>query len=167
MYAVKGGTSNSIDETRTFDALYLQPNDEGGGHFVHNIDTIQRNSACRFIGINKKSIPMTDLMVDLINSQAKREPAGVEFTNINNNTTVNNYQERGSDSNSDFEDDVKLYETSNVITLNKYHELTNNLDQQEEDQQEVNPNVSHINAVGISIACCVFTLEPFSSSGNK
>ena len=31
VYAVKGGTTNSIDKMRTFVALYLRPNDEGGG----------------------------------------------------------------------------------------------------------------------------------------
>ena len=53
VYAAKGGTTNSIDNMRTFEVLYLQPNDEGGGHFVYNIDTMQRISACRVIGINK------------------------------------------------------------------------------------------------------------------
>ena len=40
VYAVKGDSSNSVDEMRTFVALYLQPNDEGGGHFVYNINTM-------------------------------------------------------------------------------------------------------------------------------
>ena len=46
VYGVRGGTTNSIDNSRTFAALYLRPNDEGGGHFVYNIHTIQRYSAC-------------------------------------------------------------------------------------------------------------------------
>ena len=62
VYAVKGDLSISIDEMGTFDTLYLRPNDEGGGHFVYDINTMQRNSACRIIRINKKPIPMTDLM---------------------------------------------------------------------------------------------------------
>ena len=69
VYAVKDGTMNSIDNMRTFDALYLRPNDEGGEHFVYNIATMQRSSVCRVIGINKKPIPMTDLILDLINMQ--------------------------------------------------------------------------------------------------
>ena len=68
---------------RTFYTLYLQPNNEGDGYFVYNIDTMQMNLAFRVIRIKKKPIPMTDLMIDLINSQARREPGGVEFTNIN------------------------------------------------------------------------------------
>ena len=40
IYGVKGGTTNSIDNMRTFPTLYLCPNDEGGGHFVYNIHTM-------------------------------------------------------------------------------------------------------------------------------
>ena len=40
-YAVKGGTTNIIDNMRTFAALYLCPNDEGDGHSVYNIHTMQ------------------------------------------------------------------------------------------------------------------------------
>ena len=47
VYAVKGNTIKSIDKTRTFIALYLRPNDEGGGHFIYNINTMQRSSVCR------------------------------------------------------------------------------------------------------------------------
>ena len=67
VYGVKGGTTNSIDNSRTFAALYLRPNDEGGGHFVYNIHTMQRCYACQVIGINKKPIPMGDNLIELIN----------------------------------------------------------------------------------------------------
>ena len=76
---------------KTFDALYLQPNNEGVGHFVYNIDTMQRNLVCRVIGINKKHILMTDLMIDLINRQARREQKGMKFTNTGNNAIVKDY----------------------------------------------------------------------------
>ena len=76
VYTVNGDSSSSVDEMLTFDALYLRPNTDGGGHFVYNIDTMQRNSACRVIGSNKKPIPMKDLIIKVINSQASREPAG-------------------------------------------------------------------------------------------
>ena len=92
--------------------------------------------AYRVIETNKKPIPMTDLMIDLINRQARREPAGVEFNNIDNNTTVNDYEVHGGDSNSDLDDDDKSYEISDNSTLNKDHELADNPDQKEEDQQQ-------------------------------
>ena len=37
VYAVKGGTTNSIDNMRTFDILCLCPNDKGSGYFAYNI----------------------------------------------------------------------------------------------------------------------------------
>ena len=40
VYAVKGDSSNSVDEMRTFDALYLRPNDDSGGYFVYNTKTM-------------------------------------------------------------------------------------------------------------------------------
>ena len=102
---------------------------------MYNINTMQRNSAHRVIGINKKPIPMTDLMIKVINSQARREPVGVEFTNIGIDTTLNDYEDRGSDSESDFEDDDQSYETSDNSILDEDHELGNDPDQQEIDQQ--------------------------------
>ena len=87
---------------RTFAALYLRPNEKGGGHFVYNIATMQRKWACRVIGINKKPIPLADLIIDTINKQAKEEKQGIEFNNINKNTTVNIYKEHGNDFDSDF-----------------------------------------------------------------
>ena len=93
MYSVKGRTTNSIDNMRTFAALYLCPNDERGGYFVYNIATMQRSSACRVIRINKKPIPMTDLIIDTINKQAKEDKQGIESGDINMRTKVNDYKE--------------------------------------------------------------------------
>ena len=53
IYAVKGGTTNNIENMKTFAALYLRPNDKGGKTFVYNIATMQRSLTCRVIGINK------------------------------------------------------------------------------------------------------------------
>ena len=100
VYVVKEGTTNSIDNMRTFAALYLCPNNKGGGYFVYNIDTMQRCSLCRVIGINKKPIPMTDLIIGTINKQAVEELQRIKFVNIDMKTTVNGYEERGNDSDS-------------------------------------------------------------------
>ena len=45
VYAVKGGTTNSIDKMRTIAAIYLRLNNKGDGHFVYNINTMQRSLA--------------------------------------------------------------------------------------------------------------------------
>ena len=49
-------------------------------------------------------------------------------------TIVNDYKERGNDSNSDFEDDDKLYETSDNSIVDGDNDLTNEPDQPKEDQ---------------------------------
>ena len=120
---------------RSFAALYLRSNDNGGGHFVYNIDTMQRCSVCRVVGINKKPIPMAENVIDTINKQAGEETHGIEFADINLKTTVNEYEARGYDSDSDFEDDNKSYETSDDFTVKGDNNLADGPDQIEEDQQ--------------------------------
>ena len=79
----------------------------------------------------------------------------MEFTNIDSNTTLNDYEDRGSDSDSNFEDDDKSYKTSDDSTLDEDHELDDDLDQREEDRQhqfniqEVNDSDSEDEGVGI------------------
>ena len=150
LYGIPGKTTNSIDNMRGFTALYLRPNDEGGGHFVYNIDTMQRCSVGRVIGINKKPIPMNDNVIATINKQAKEEAEGIEFSDINLKTTVEDYQERGEDSDDDFEYDDKSYKTSDDSTVKGDNDIDddcddeteqheddhNNADQQEDDQQQ-------------------------------
>ena len=60
---------------------------------------------------------MTDLIINTIYKQAKEEKQGIEFNDINKNTTVNDYKERGNDSDSDSEDDGKSYKTSDGSTI--------------------------------------------------
>ena len=55
----------------------------------------------------------------------------MEFTNIDSNTTLNDYEACGNDSGSDsnFEDDDKSYEISDDSTLDEDYELDNDPDQ--------------------------------------
>jgi hypothetical protein len=71
VYRVPGGSSNSVEKSRTFDALYLRPNDGGDGHFVYNISTKQRNSVPRVIGLEGKGIPMTYEIINTIMNRAR------------------------------------------------------------------------------------------------
>ena len=102
---------------RTFDDLYLRPNGEGGGHFVYNINTMQRNSDDRVIGVNNKPIPMTQLTLDTINRQGKEEdqPEGIIFGDINMETTVSDLDASPDEVNPQFNNvnaDDKSYLTS-------------------------------------------------------
>ena len=103
VYGVKGGILSYVDEMQTFDGIYLRPNDEGGGNFVYNISTKERNSACRVIrSANKKPLPMTDMMIQILNLGATREktdaPEGTVFTNACGHTTIQDYVEDDVDS---------------------------------------------------------------------
>ena len=113
---------------------------------MYNIHTIQRCSACQFIGINKKPIPMGDDLIELINKQASEELCGVESANINMETTVNDYEERGDESNSDFEYEDKSYETSDDSTVAGDGDLSNEPDQVGEDQGQ-HFNVPEVNDI--------------------
>ena len=55
---------------------------------------------------------MDNHVIATINKQTREELQGIEFADINLKTTVNDYEDRGYDSDSDFEDDDKSYETS-------------------------------------------------------
>ena len=119
---------------------------KGGGYFVYNINPMKRSSACRVIGLNKKSIPFDDLVVDTINKQAKEKSEGIEFADINLKTTVNDYEERDNNSESDFEDDDKIYETSDDSTVKGDNDMSVGPDQTEEGQQQ-HFNVQEFNDV--------------------
>ena len=136
VYAAKGGTTNVIEYMRTFATLHLRPNDKGGGHFVYNINTLQRCSPCRGVSFNRKPIPLDDNVIETNNKQTAEALHGIEFTNINMKTTVNNFKERDNDSDSDFEDDDKLYETSDDSTVDGDNDLSDGPNQLEEDQQQ-------------------------------
>jgi hypothetical protein len=109
VYGVPGGSSNSVEKMRTFDALYLRPNDGGGGHFVYNISTKQRNSVPRVIGLSGKAIPMTNEIIKTINDQGAQEdqPEGLIFGDRNNLTTILDLEpcEEGEEKNPEFNDD--------------------------------------------------------------
>ena len=96
---------------------------------------MQRKLTCRVIGSNKKPIPMTDVIINIINQQAAREkvPDGTEYSDIDGHTTVSNYNEDGDDSK--FDEDDKSYETSDDSTMDGDHDMDNEQVQQKEDQQ--------------------------------
>ena len=89
---------------------------------------MQRSSVWRFVGVNKKPIPFTDLVVGTINKQAKEESDGIECSDINLKTTLNDYEEFDENSQSDFEDDDKSYETSDDSTMKGDNDMSVGID---------------------------------------
>ena len=71
---------------------------------------------------------------------------GVKFSDINMETTVNDYKERGDVFDSDFEDDDKSYKTSDDSTIAGDDNLSEGPDQLEEDQQQ-HFNVPEVNDI--------------------
>ena len=67
---------------------------------------------------------MDDHVIATINKQAK-EIQGIKFANINMKSTVNDYKDRGDDSDSGFEDDDKSYETSDDSTVDGNNDTPN------------------------------------------
>ena len=89
---------------------------------------MQRSSVCRVVGVKKRPIPFTDLVIDTINKQAKEESDGIEFADINLKTTLNDYEEFDENSQSDFEDDDKSYETSDDSTMKGDNDMSVGID---------------------------------------
>ena len=88
---------------------------------------------------------MTDLVINTINSQTSREPAGVEFSDINCNTTLDDYEIRDDDSDSDFEDDDRSDETSDDSTFDDDHELDDESNHQKVGQPLQEDQHNHFN----------------------
>ena len=130
---------------------------------------MHRSAACRVIVINKKPILMTDLIIHIISKQAKDKKPGIEFSDINKNTTVNDYKEHGNGSDSDFENDDKSYKTSADSTLDGNNKIPDDPDQPDEYQQQhfivlevndINKDVSNSRNEGVGD-------EGFSEEGNQ
>ena len=89
---------------------------------------------------------MTNLIIDTINKQAKEKKQGIEFSNINKNTTANDYKERGNDSDSNFKDDDKSYETSDDSTIDGNNNLPDDPNYPDKNQHQ-HFNVLEINDI--------------------
>ena len=89
---------------------------------------------------------MDNNVIGIINKQAKGELYGVEFANIIMETTINDYEEQGDDSDSDFEDDDKSYETSDDSTIAEDGDLSDGPNHLEEEQQQ-HFNVPEVNNI--------------------
>ena len=122
----KDKTSRSVDKGRSFDAIYLRPNTNGSGHFVYNINTMQRNSAPRVIGYNGQPIPWSDLIIKTINAQgvSDYQPEGLVIGDQNNKTSLEEFDKNlYQDFDDDDDGEYKSYQTSDDSTIDGYHDL--------------------------------------------
>jgi hypothetical protein len=82
-----GGT-NSTDEERSIDALYIGRADNGSGHVVFKLSTKQP------VSVNRVTIiPTTEAMINTVNEigEQERQPEGIEFADINGRVTLDDF----------------------------------------------------------------------------
>ncbi|OEU08351.1 hypothetical protein FRACYDRAFT_250146 [Fragilariopsis cylindrus CCMP1102] len=82
-----GGT-NSTDEERSIDALYIGRADNGSGHVVFKLNTKQP------VSVNRVTIiPTTDALVNTVTNigEQEQQPEGIEFADINGRVTLDDF----------------------------------------------------------------------------
>jgi hypothetical protein len=96
-----GGT-NSTDQERSIDALYIGRADNGSGHVVFKLNTKQP------VSVNRVDIiPTTDAIIETVNNIGEQEeqPEGIEFSNINGEITLQDFADNDNDEDSNASDD--------------------------------------------------------------
>ena len=101
-----GGT-NSTEEERTVDALYLGRSDNGSGHEVFKISTKEP------ISVNRVTVmPAPQDIIDLMNRMGEKEhqPDGIQFSDMHGNITILDLDENAGDDDSNASDaSITLY----------------------------------------------------------
>ena len=95
-----GGT-NSTDQERSIDSLYIGRADNGSGHVVFKLSTKQPVSVNRVT-----SIPTTDAVINTVNNigEQERQPEGIEFADINGRITLDDFAANDNDDDSNASD---------------------------------------------------------------
>jgi hypothetical protein len=96
-----GGT-NSTDQERSIDALYIGRADNGSGHEVFKLNTKQP------VSVNRVTIiPTSDATIKTVNDIGEHEsqPEGIEFSDLNGRITLHDFAENDNDEDSNASDD--------------------------------------------------------------
>ena len=82
-----GGGTNSTDQERSIDALYLERVENDSGHIVFKLDTKAIVSVNRVV-----LIPTPSTIIDRVNEMghSEKKPKGVQFTNKDGRVSINN-----------------------------------------------------------------------------
>jgi hypothetical protein len=128
------GGSNSIDEERSVDALYIGRADNGSGHIVFKLNTKQPVSVNRVT-----KIPTTDVIINTVNNigEQEKQREGIEFSDMHGKITLQDFAEgigNDYDSNASDEDFKIDQEYQNEI------ENEMKLEEQEVDVDNANPD---------------------------
>jgi hypothetical protein len=144
------GGSNSTDEERSIDALYIGRADNGSGRIVFKLNTKQPVSVNRIT-----PIPTTDAIIETVNSIGEQEsqPEGIEFSGINCRITLQDFAANENDDDSNASDnDLKMdeeyqNEIDNETKLKKEEGIVGNDDPDSQEDYFQNPIQQHNAAV--------------------
>jgi hypothetical protein len=144
-----GGT-NSTDQERSIDALYLGRADNGSGHSVFKLSTKQ------VVSVNRVTvIPTSEATSKVVNDIGRQEeqPEGIEFSDINGRITLQDFADNANDDDSnasddDFEmDDEYRNEMKNDIEREEEEGIIGNDDPDIQEDHFQNPIEQHNNNV--------------------
>jgi hypothetical protein len=102
------GGSNSTDQERSVDALYIGRADNGSGHVVFKLNTKLP------VSVNRVTvIPTSEATIETINDIGEQEsqPEGIEFSDLNGRITLQDFADNDNDDDSNASDaDFKIDE---------------------------------------------------------
>jgi hypothetical protein len=144
------GGSNSTDQERCVDTLYIGRADNGSGHVVFKLNTKQP------ISVNQITvIPTSEATMKTVNDIGEQEsqPEGIEFSDLNGRITLQDFADNDNDDDSNASDeDFKLDdeyndEVADDIALEKEDGSVGNDDPDSQEDYSQNPIQQHNNDV--------------------
>jgi hypothetical protein len=142
-----GGT-NSTDEERSIDGLYIGRADNGSGHVVFKLNTKQPMSVNRVT-----TIPTTEAIITTVNDigEGENQPEGIEFSDMHGRITLADFAANDNDNDSNASDDgFKIDEEyqdelKNDIVLEQREGIIGNDDPDSQEDYFQNPIQQHNN----------------------
>jgi hypothetical protein len=142
-----GGT-NSTEEERSIDGLYIGRADNGSGHIVFKLNTKQP------VSVNRVTpIPTTEAIITTVNDigEGERQPEGIEFSDMHGRITLADFAANDNDDDSNAsDDDFKMDEEyqdelKNDIILDKREGIVGNDDPDSQEDYFQTPIQQHNN----------------------
>jgi hypothetical protein len=96
------GDTNSTDQERSIDSLYIGRADNGSGHIVFKLSTKQ------VLPVNRVTpIPTSEANIQTVNDigDQEQQPEGIQFPDINGNITLQDFADNDNDQDSNASDD--------------------------------------------------------------
>jgi hypothetical protein len=163
-----GGT-NSTEEERSIDGLYIGRADNGSGHMVFKLNTKQP------VSVNRVTpIPTTEAIITTVNNigEGESQPEGIEFSDMHGRITLADFAANDNDDDSNASDeDFKMDEEyqdelKNDIVLDQREGIIGNDDPDSQEDYFQNPIQQHNAAVEGNNEPAPVILESRTRSGS-